>query len=66
MDPERSLYDQAYQVLARALDADGLERQSLIEEALRLHRVARVEGLKDDPANLLAPEEPNGDFDLGN
>lgn len=62
MGAERSLYDQAFDAMERALVAHGSERQSLVEEAVRLHRLARAEALKSDPANLLAPKEPDDTF----
>ena len=56
MGTERSLLDQALEAIERALAARGSERQTMIEEAVRLHRLARAEALKSDPANLLAPK----------
>jgi hypothetical protein len=41
-----ALYQQAYEVIDKAIVANGAERHLLLAEALRLHRLAVEEGLR--------------------
>jgi hypothetical protein len=45
----RPLFDRATELLREAMDASGLERQRLIVEALRLHRLSLETEGKQDP-----------------
>jgi hypothetical protein len=60
MATEHTLREQADVAMAKALAAKSSERYVLMEEALRLHRLARAEDLGNDPSNLLTPG-PDGD-----
>lgn len=57
MGPERSLRDQATEAMQQAIAARGVERHRLMDEALRLHRLAVADELRRDPSNLLAPDD---------
>jgi len=56
MEPEPTVREQADEAMKKALAATGGARHAMLEEALRLHRLARAEELKNDPTNLLAPD----------
>jgi hypothetical protein len=60
MDTELTLREQADAAMVEALAAERFERYALMEEALRLHRLAcAADELKHDPNNLLATD-PEG------
>jgi hypothetical protein len=44
-----SLFEQAYEMLRRALEASGVERTYLIDEAVRLHQLAKSEPAPKQP-----------------
>jgi len=49
MQKDRSLREQAHDALDRAMAARGTERQRLLEEAARLHRLAIEEEARRNP-----------------
>jgi len=55
MQTGRSLREQAYEALDRAMAAQGDERRDLIDEAARLHRLAVAE---EESLPLEAPQGP--------